>query len=434
MRKLGRIWFSVSMLVLTATITSTPALVAPVHASSEADAVRGRMVEVLNEVSGLVKDNYYDPSLKGLDWKGAVEIARDRIRHADHEGEMAAAISGLLARLADSHTYFLRPGRLQPVIFGFLAKAFGNEVRVYQIMQRGPAEAAGLQLGDRIVGIEDFAVNRTLIDDEIRYFTYLDPRLTLKLTIERNGGLPQEIVLKGKQPVTSSKEFVKEYGEYEKEQRKEATREGVVPYDDGRLVYVRLPTFMVAQGEADSFLRKAKDSQALILDLRDDGGGREEILKEMAGHFLPELTQIAEGISRGKREEVFAKPKNPNLVMPMFVLVDSGSASASEILARVLQLKHRAVIMGDQTAGKVNRARLFGGMGGAIWRIPYAVAITVSRAAMPDGEELEGHGVLPDVTCVPSEENLRAGQDRCLAEALMLARKAISKAAVPGTH
>jgi len=68
------------------------------------------MMEILNEVSSLVKEHYYDPTLKNLDWKAAVEVARNRIREADNEGEMSAAIAGLLSRLNDSHTYFLRTG------------------------------------------------------------------------------------------------------------------------------------------------------------------------------------------------------------------------------------------------------------------------------------------------------------------------------------
>jgi C-terminal processing protease CtpA/Prc len=145
----------------------------PASASSSADAVRSRMLDILNQASDIIKQNYYDSSLKGLDWKADVEIARERIRRADHEGEMAAAISGLLTRLNDSHTYFLRPRRLQPVIFGFRAKAFGDDVRIYEIMPHGPTEEAGLQLGDRVVGVDDFVANRQLIDDEMRYFSIL---------------------------------------------------------------------------------------------------------------------------------------------------------------------------------------------------------------------------------------------------------------------
>ncbi len=433
MRKVQQIRSAASILLLTAVLTVTPAEIALARGSSDADAVRSRMIEILDGVERLVRENYYDPALKGLDWKGAVEIARDRIRRADHEGEMAAAISGLLSRLADSHTYFLRPGRLQPVIFGFGAKAFADEVRVYKIMPGGPAEDAGLQLGDQIVGVEEFVANRKLIDEEMRYFRYLDPRLTLKLTVVRNHRLPKEIVIQGKQAATSSKEFVKRTEQYQREEEKEDVKGVTTPFDDGWIVYLRYPTFMEGTTDTDSLLKKANAAKALVLDLREDGGGQEETMKDMAGHFFAQPTELATAISRGKKEEVIAKPKTPNLAGPLFVLVDSHSASAAEILARVLQLKNRATIVGDRSAGKVNRALVFGGRGGAVYAIPYGVAITVSRAIMPDGQQLEDHGVLPDVQCVPTEEDLRLARDPCLDKALTLARQALAHA-TESTH
>jgi C-terminal processing protease CtpA/Prc len=247
------------------------------------------MMEVLSQVSDLVKQNYYDPKLKNLDWKADVEVAQERIRRADHEGEMAAAISGLLARLEDSHTYFLRPMRLQPVIFGFRAKAFGGDVRVYEVMRGGPAEEVGLQRGDKIIAIEDFSTNRGLIDTEMRYFQYLDPRLTMKLKITRNGGVPQDFVIKGRQPANSSKEFVKLYEEYRKEENRQS-KNNIVQYQNGEVIYLTFPSFEVSASEVNSILKKAKAARALILDLRDDGGGREDTMKNMVGHFFAQPT------------------------------------------------------------------------------------------------------------------------------------------------
>jgi carboxyl-terminal processing protease len=335
-------------------------------ASSGADSVRSRMLDICNQVSDIVKQNYYDPTLKGLDWKTAVEVARERIRHADHEGEMAAAISGLLARLNDSHTYFLRPHRLQPVIFGFKAKAFGEEVRIYEIMPHGPAEEAGLQLGDQVVGVEGFVANRQLIDDEMRYFPYLDPQSIMNLRIVRDGGLPKDYVIKARQPSTSPKEFAKTWEQYRDSGLKEVHDLKLTDQGEG-VLYLRQPTFMISTSEANSCLKRAKDARALILDFRDNGGGREDTMKDVAAHLLPEATKFARVVSRNKTEEINLKPANPNLTVPLFVLVDSHSASAAEMVARLLQLKGRATIIGDVTAGKVNRSDGFGGIGGTVY-------------------------------------------------------------------
>jgi carboxyl-terminal processing protease len=417
------VWAVFMLLIYPSRLSPTLA-----RASSSADAVRSRMMDILNQVADIVKQNYYDPNLKGLDWKADVEVARDRIRRADHEGEMAAAISGLLARLNDSHTYFLRPWRLQPVIFGFRAKAFGEDVRVYEIMRRGPAEEAGLQIGDRIVAVENFAANRQLIDEEMRYFQYLDPQLTMRLKILREDGTLRDYDIKGKQPATSSKDFVKTWEEYRDGEREQERDVKLVGKGEG-IAYFKLSSFMVSTSEANSRLKKAKEAQVLILDLRDNGGGREDTMKDLASHFLPVPVHFASVVSRNKKEEINLKPSNPNLVAPLFVLVDSHSASAAEMVARIFQIKGRATIIGDLTAGKVNRAQAFGGVGGTVYGIPFGVVVTVARAIMPDGKELEGRGVIPDIKCVPSEQDIREGRDSCLEQALVLARQASSKLA-----
>jgi C-terminal peptidase prc len=422
---------SAMLVIFVAAMTTRIPLLAPLaHAGSDGDSVRGRMMEILNEVSDLVKQNYYDPRLKNLDWKAGVEVAQERIRRADHEGEMAAAISGLLVRLNDSHTYFFRPG--PQVVFGFSAKAFGDDVRIYEIMSGGPAEAAGLQRGDKIVAVEDFAANRKVFDDQARYFEHTNPRLTLTLKIVRGGAAPRDFTINGKQRATSSKDFVRLNQEYNKEQE-QRNMEGTVRLESGGVAYLRFPSFMVTPGKEGSLLKKAEEARSLILDLRDDEGGREETMTEMAGHFLSYPTQLAVGISRNKQEEIIAKPRNPNLTAPLFILVDSHSASASEIFARALQLKKRATIVGDVTAGKVNLGHLFYGRRGLINLMFFGVSITTSKAVMPDGEALEDRGVLPDVRCVPTEEDVRLARDPCLESALLLAREAALKMARDNT-
>jgi len=291
-------------------------------------------------------------------------------------------------------------------------------------MPGGPAEAAGLKNGDRVLGVEDFVANRQLIDEEMRYFQYLDPHATIKLKIVRNGGEPKDYLINGKQPKTSSKEFRKLYEDYQEEEEKRdedlkvSLKEGVA--------YLRFPSFMVSTSKANGLLKQAKSAQSLVLDLREDGGGREDTMKDMLSHFFREPTPVLTAISRNKKEEVIAKPHEPYLAGPLFVLADSHSASASEVVARILQLNKRATIIGDVTAGKVNRAHLFGGIGGAVYMIPFGVSITVSHGVMPDGLELEGRGVIPDLRCLPIEEDLRSSKDPCLDRALELARGAAS--------
>lgn len=116
---------------------------------------RHRAEQILNFVSKDVQDNFYDESLKGLDWPALTEQARQRIESAEQHGEMMGAISALLYQLHDSHTTFIPPQRKIKARYGFKAQPFADKILVYQIDKDGPAAKAGLQLGDEIVGVNN---------------------------------------------------------------------------------------------------------------------------------------------------------------------------------------------------------------------------------------------------------------------------------------
>src|SRR6185503_16199121 len=135
--------------------------------------------------------------------------------------------------------------------------------------------------------------------------------------------------------------------------------------------YLRFPSFSISPSKASSMLDGAEKAPALVLDLRENGGGYETTMKEMAGHFVAEPTVLVVAHSRRKQKEVVAKPKNRKLSSPLVVLIDSHSASAAEVFARTMQLKKRAIVLGDRSAGKVHRANMFWGVGGAVYMIPF---------------------------------------------------------------
>jgi C-terminal processing protease CtpA/Prc len=93
------------------------------------------------------------------------------------------------------------------------------------------------------------------------------------------------------------------------------------------------------------------------------------------------------------------------------ILVDSQSASASEVLARTVQLEKRGTIIGDQTAGAVMTSRQYQEEIGIDVVVFFAASITVSDLIMPDGNSLEHKGVMPDEIRIPGAEDLAAGRD-----------------------
>jgi len=105
----------------------------------------------------------------------------------------------------------------------------------------------------------------------------------------------------------------------------------------------------------------------------------------------------------------------------LVVLVDSESASVSEVFARTIQLEKRGTIIGDQTAGRVMTAqRHWNQVAIGLKAAPYGLSITTSDLIMPDGVSLEHRGVMPDQVRLPSPDDLAAGRDVVLSYAVSL--------------
>lgn len=105
----------------------------------------------------------------------------------------------------------------------------------------------------------------------------------------------------------------------------------------------------------------------------------------------------------------------------LIVLVDSNSASASEVLARVVQLEKRGTVLGDRTSGKVMRSRLYPHQIGLDTVVFYAVSVTDADLIMTDGQSLENVGVIPDELLLPTAEDLRSQKDSVLSRAIAMA-------------
>ena len=104
------------------------------------------------------------------------------------------------------------------------------------------------------------------------------------------------------------------------------------------------------------------------------------------------------------------------------MLVDAQSASASELLARTVQLRHRGQVLGQRSAGSVMVGRSIGVVASqGDYVVASAVNVTVADVVMPDGRRLEKAGVIPDVIVVPTPGDVAAGRDPVLARALSLA-------------
>jgi carboxyl-terminal processing protease len=377
---------------------------------------------MLKVIAQDVEKNFYDSELHGLDWKALTEETRQRINNAKSNSEMMTAIFLLVDKLQDSHTMFLAPSRAAQPLFGFEAKAFGDEIRIYQIKKNSAAANAGLQLGDRILAINGFPVERKGFDLMLLYYRRLRPVPGLNITYTRGSGQPQTVPVKAKIRQSGMMlDLTKDFNiwnllaEYMDEER----------YDhaflfDGDVGYVEVRDFAT---EEVGIIYKIPAAKAVIVDLRGNPGGYQDSVLELAGHFEPAPTSMGEWISRKKSEPLKIKFHKPNFSGPMVILVDSRSASAAEMFARHFQRTERAVVMGDHSSGRVNSSLYFSEALGTDRIVPFGVQISVGKVVFPGGEEVEKRGVTPDVTCIPTSEDLHEHRDPCLRQAVSLARK-----------
>ena len=388
---------------------------------------RGRMKDVLREVSQEIRKSFFDPGMRGLDWDGLTNEARERIDRAHSTSEMITAIFALVEKLKDSHTVFLPPSRPVEALFGLEAQAFGDEVRISKVKEGSRAEKAGLMLGDRIVSINEFTVDRGSIDLAMLYWRALQPVAAMDIELVRGTESPRRIrvmaEIKQKSVITDLTKLENVYTLIrEAENEKETFLYNV---DGDGIAFLALPSFSVEADFLGRVVGKVKKSRAAVVDLRGNLGGIKDTMVYFTGYFCEKPDTIADVIGRSKTEPMTVKPRSPHFTGPLVVLVDSHSASASEIFARHVQRTGRGVVIGDRTAGRANVAQVFSKSHGVDTVMFYGVEVAVGRIVFPGNEELEGRGVLPNVACVPTSDDQREGRDPCLKLAMDEARKAL---------
>ncbi|MFI5113674.1 MAG: S41 family peptidase [Terriglobales bacterium] len=399
--------------------------------SENIKAERRRAEQILNLVSKDVQNNFYDDALKGLDWPALTEQARQRIRSADELGEMQGAISALLYQLHDSHTVFIPQKRNFKAVYGFKAQPFGKDIFVYQLDKDGPAAKAGLQLGDQIVGVNNLNAVHENFFAMMRYLTVLDPRVELDVEVAQHGSI--RLVKVPATVVPEPPQYFFEVVESDRDSDAGKPFYEFKDYKDG-IMYLRVRTFFVPPIEVRGLTKPLTNSRAVVLDLRGNSGGVLGTMVDLTGQFAREPYDMSQSVSREKSESIRAKPLSPHITCPLFILVDSASASASEMFARSMQIHKRGVVIGDRSGGHVNEARLFWHASGPQEDVEFGAEIAVSKVIMEDGQPLETRGVTPDEFCIPTPADLRTGGDPCLDRALAMARAAKDRQQAPAAN
>lgn len=377
---------------------------------------RRRAEDILNQISKDVHDNFYDPNLKGLDWAALTAQAQDRIRNASGTGQMYGAISALLFQLRDSHTSFIPPQRGLKADYGFKAKPFGERILVYEVDSDGPATKAGLEKGDQIVGVNNLNAVRPTFGVMMRYMTFIDPREELDLEIQ--DGSSSRIIKIPAKLVPLTREML------ENEVDNQIRHPYSVRETPDGIVYADLKTFAVPEFEFKGMVKRVREAKAAVLDLRGNTGGLLDTMIEFMNQVSLQPYEMGRNVTRDKSFPLRVKPESSHMACPLFVLIDSNSASASEMAARSLQIHKRALIIGDRSSGSVEGAHFFWRLISFGDRVYYGTEIAFSKFVLENGEELENRGVTPDEMCVPTANDIKTDKDPCLDRALALAHRA----------
>lgn len=189
------------------------------------------------------------------------------------------------------------------------------------------------------------------------------------------------------------------------------------------MLIVKLLEFMTFSSETGSIVSKMQGYKAVIFDLRGDPGGSTEMVQSLLGGVFEHKVKIGDRVGRRPTKPMETEHHFHRFTGKLAVLIDSQSASASELFARVIQLEKRGLVVGDRSSGAVMEAQHFDhrtrGHAHDTF-VVYGSSVTYADIIMTDGRSLENKGVVPDVPVLPKASDLSSGRDPALAKAAEL--------------
>jgi carboxyl-terminal processing protease len=302
------------------------------------------------------------------------------------------AIKGMLQTL-DPHSSYLTPEMLKQVevetkgVFGGLGIEIGVKDGILTVIapiDDTPAFRAGLQAGDKIVRIENEPTRDMNVMDAVKRLRG-EPGTKVTIWIAREG-------LAEPRSYTITRDIIKI-----KSVKSKAMGEGIG--------YIKLTQF---QQDTDGELEKALQAftkekggvKGMVLDLRNNPGGLLDQAVKVADKFVDSgLIVYTDGRIENQKFKYFAHKEGTYLGFPMVVLVNAGSASASEIVAGALQDHGRAILLGTPTFGKGSVQTIIPMEDGS------AIRLTTARYYTPNGRSIQAKGIEPDITVTDGRES-----------------------------
>src|SRR6266568_1086218 len=354
---------------------------------------RGNSLSMLKQIREDLTKNYYDPAFRGMDVEKTFSEASVRIKAAKNAGEATAILADTLLRLDDSHTRFYPPERLIRVDYGWTAMMIGDAPFVTWVKKGSDAERKGLAVGDRVLAWNRFEPTRANLW-QIKYvYRHIRPQQLQRVIVRKPDASEKSIDVESEVQKRPAGDLLEEI-------RREL--DGYrTPFDVEKPVGDTLVVAMSSFGDPKDvarFMKKARDYKNLVLDLRRNGGGYVAAIDMLVSWCFDHDVRIGVVKTRKSEEPEIARGRKDAFTGRMVVLVDSQSASASEVTARVMQLEKRGTVLGDRSAGAVMTSRFFGHtLGQDVYGIGsfafYGTSITVGDLRMSDGATLEKVGI-----------------------------------------
>ncbi len=315
-----------------------------------------------------------------------------------------SAIRGVVDELDDKYTAFLEP-EVAAIVREDMSGSFegigavvnmneGGQLEIVRTFEGKPAARAGLKPGDIVLTIGDTAIENMSVFEAVALIRGPAGSVA-RLTVKRQG-VEEPFVL----------EVVREKIEM-------AVVESRMLDDD--IAYLKLTEFTAqatSQLKADLQALLAQKPKGLIFDLRDNPGGFLNEAVEIASQFVGEGLILMEQFKDGQDRDYPAHRGGLATDVPLVVLVNGGTASASEIVAGAIQDAGRGILIGEQTLGKGSVQLSYYLSDGSELRV------TTAHWFTPKGRAIHGEGLVPDIQVGITQEDIEASRDPQLQNAI----------------
>lgn len=317
-----------------------------------------------------------------------------------YEELIHGALRGMLNML-DPHSEFMEQSKYDELKkdtegafggVGIVISLKDNYLTVVSPIEDTPGHRAGILPGDRIIKIDGRPSEKLNLQDAVKRLRG-QPGSEVVLTIQRpsNNQVYEHKLVRAEIKVDTVKDL-------------EGKRE--FPVDENKIGYIRLVQFGEhTSSDLDQALHKlaAQDMKALVLDLRGNPGGLLDQAVKVCEKFLPRGTMVVstEGRNAVQKYEYRASGDKKQVKSPLVVLVNNGSASASEIVAGCLQDLKRAIIVGEQTFGKGSVQSILPMQDGT------ALRLTTAKYYTPSHKVIHEKGITPDILVTMNDDEER---------------------------